>query len=251
MSLSEAPLLGTPSLKESDKICYEPSTESNDGESPDYLIFFLPGNPGLIQYYQPFLSRLHDLLSTSSATESSRFHICGHSHNGFEIAQDGRKSKSPGSPLGLEEQIQDQERRLYSHIESHRKRTGRNPRVILMGHSVGCYMLLELIQHHRDKIRQLMEQHCDKIGQAEEDFDLIGGILLFPTITHIAKSPLGMVFGVRTFDPLPSLRLNLSEPENPTDSVFTSNCWTYREYLIVVDSGKRSLSACQAGNPVP
>lgn len=58
-----------------------------------------------------------------------------------------------------------------------------------MGHSVGCYMLLELIQQHRGKIEG-----------GEEDFDLIGGILLFPTITDIAESPLGMVFGVRTFE---------------------------------------------------
>lgn len=61
-------------------------------------------------------------------------------------------------------------------------------------------MLLELIQQHRKKI----EEDC------EEDFDLIGGILLFPTITHIAQSPWGMVFGVRTFDPLSGLRLNLA-----------------------------------------
>lgn len=59
-------------------------------------------------------------------------------------------------------------------------------------------MLLELIQRHRNKIEE-----------GEEDFDLIGGVLLFPTITHIAKSPLGMVFGVRTFDFLQGLRLNL------------------------------------------
>ena len=199
MSLSEEPLLGKSSSVKSDKICYEPSAESTYGKSQDYLIYFLPGNPGLIQYYQPFLSKLHTLLSTSSTTESSRFHICGHSHKGFETAPDGEKSKSPISPLGLEQQIKEQEQLLYDHITSHRNRTGENPKVILMGHSVGCYMLLELIQHHRGKIEE-----------GEEDFDLIGGILLFPTITDIAKSPLGMVFGVRTFDTLPELQLNLT-----------------------------------------
>ena len=184
MSLSGDPLLAS---ENSDKICYEPSTDSIDGKSQGYLIYFMPGNPGLIHYYNPFLSKLHKLLSFSSAASSSTFHICGHSHRGFEIGQNGKKSDPPKQPLGLEQQIKVQEEMLYDHIKSHRSRYGDNPKVILMGHSVGCYMLLDLIQRHRDKIEQ----------EGEEDFDLIGGILLFPTITHIAKSPLGMLFGVR------------------------------------------------------
>ena len=201
MSLSEVPLLRSSSSSsegEKDKICYEPSTDSIDGRSQDYLIYFLPGNPGLIQYYQPFLHKLNTLLSTCSTTESAKFHICGHSHSGFETAHHGKKFE----PLGLGQQIKDQEQLLYNHIRSHRKRTGRNPKVILMGHSVGCYMLLELIQQHRDKIQELINQQGDNIEEGEEDFDLIGGILLFPTITHIAQSPLGMVFGVCTLDAL-------------------------------------------------
>lgn len=185
MSMSRESLLRDSPPETSDKICYEPSTDAVDGDSQDYLIFFIPGNPGLIPYYQPFLFTLYELLSKSPAIESTRFYICGHSLRGFESAQ-GKGSKSPRYPLGLEQQIKDQELLFYNHIRSHRKLTGNSPKVILMGHSVGCYMLLELIQQHRDKIEE-----------GEEDFDLIGGILLFPTITHIAKSPLGMVFGVR------------------------------------------------------
>ena len=190
-------LLEDLSSEEGDRIYYEPSTDSLDGKAQDYLIYFLPGNPGVIQYYQPFLSRLHILLSNLSTTESSRFYICGYSYRGFEV---GKKSKAPRYPLGLKQQIETQEQLLYDDIRSHRNRTGENPKVILMGHSVGCYMLLELIQQHRDKIEE----------GGEEDFDLIGGILLFPTITDLAKSPLGMVFGVRTFDLLPGLQLNLT-----------------------------------------
>ena len=200
------PLLGDLPSEEADRIYYEPSTDSLDGKSQDYLIYFLPGNPGVIQYYQPFLSRLHNLLSNSSTTESSRFYICGYSYKGFESTQVG-KSKPPRYPLSLEQQIGTQEQLLYGHIkshrESHRNHTGENPKVILMGHSVGCYMLLELIQQHRDKIEE----------GGEEDFDLIGGILLFPTITDLAKSPLGRVVGVRTFDPLLGFQLNLTSTQ--------------------------------------
>lgn len=199
MSLSRDPLLGDSSFEYSDKICYEPPTDSINGSTQDYLIYFLPGNPGLIQYYRPFLSRLHALLSNSSKSEASGFHICGHSHKGFELTQDGEEFETPRSPLGLDQQIKAQERLLYKHINFHRERTRSNPKVILMGHSVGCYMLLEIIKEHR-KI----------VEDGEQDFDLIGGILLFPTIMHIAKSPLGMVFGVRTLKSLSSLQLNLA-----------------------------------------
>ena len=198
MSLSRDPLLGGSSSEKSDKICYEPAAKSTDGNAQDLLIYFLPGNPGLIPYYQPFLSRLYTLLSTSSTDESYRFHICGHSLQGFGFAQKGENPKAPSRPFGLEQQIKAQESLFYRHIRKHRNRTGNTPKVILMGHSVGCYMLLELIQQHRDKVE----------GEGEEDFDLIGGILLFPTITHIAQSPLGMVFGVRMFAPPPCLQLN-------------------------------------------
>ena len=185
--MSAAPLLRSCSIERSDKICYEPSRDSS-GDEQDYLIFFLTGNPGLISYYQPFLSKLHDLLVSSSSTSSARFHICGHSLKGFEFTRNGQ---APQTPLGLKDQIRYQEDLLYNHVKAHRERTGNTPKVILMGHSVGAYILLEIIRHHEVKIT---EDHY-------EDFDLIGGILLFPTITHIAKSPLGMVASVSIWPP--------------------------------------------------
>lgn len=183
--MSTDPLLGDSSIETSEKVCYEPAREQLDARSQDYLIYFLTGNPGLISYYQPFLSRLHSLLVTSSRTEAARFHICGHSYRGFEFDRNGRHGGPPEYPFSLAEQIEFQEELLYRHVESHRGRSGNNPKVILMGHSVGAYILLELIKQHRKKI-----------DEGAEDFDLIGGVLLFPTITHIAESPLGRVASV-------------------------------------------------------
>lgn len=239
MSLSESPLLGDSSSEHSDKICYEPSTDSSDGNTQSYLIYFLPGNPGMIQYYRPFLSRLHTLLSNSSSTEASKFHICGHSHRGFESTRNSKATGTPRRPLGLEQQIKDQEECLYRHINTQRGRTGNNPKVILMGHSVGCYMLLELIKEHRKTVED-----------GAEDFDLIGGILLFPTIMHIAKSPLGMVFGVCALGPLSSLQLNLAESENPPNTVFPGHRRHHREDTIVSDPGERSTRACEASHQI-
>lgn len=183
--MSSERLLGEAPVENDEKICYEPYPEKVDGETQDYLIYFITGNPGLISYYQPFLSRLHNLLVESSGTVCARFHICGHSFRGMEVTLNGEHGGPPRSPLSLEEQIRWQDDLLYAHVDTHRERTGNNPKVILMGHSVGSYILLELIQRHPDRIKR-----------GAKDFDLIGGILLFPTITNIAQSPLGRVASV-------------------------------------------------------
>ena len=183
--MSTAPLLGDSAVERADKICYEDTTISaTDTDTEDYLIYFITGNPGLISYYKPFLSKLHSLLGSCSSTDSARFHICGHSLRGFEF-QDDQNVKPPKKPLSLAEQIEFQDYLLYKHIRSHRARTGITPKVILMGHSVGAYILLELIKNHPKRIED-----------GEQDCDLIGGVLLFPTITHIAQSPLGMIASV-------------------------------------------------------
>lgn len=188
-------LLRTFSMGPGDKLCYSPSTPLADAQNIDYLIFFIPGNPGLVSYYEPFLSRLHLLLSSSSQSTKARYHICGHSFRGFEISPE---SKTPAYPLSLPEQVKFQEDLLCHHVDSHYKATGQSPKVILMGHSVGAYVLLELIQRHRDCVNT----------SDDEDFDLIGGILLFPTIADIAKSPMGRI--ARLILPIPGFALSVS-----------------------------------------
>lgn len=151
----------------------------NQGEKDvqHYLIFHIPGNPGLITYYDPFLSTLHALLSSGSAIPSVRFHIYGHSLAGFGTTEQHQEL------AGLEAQIEYVDDLLYDQVDEVGRRARQTPKVILMGHSVGAYILLEMIQRHRKRIE----------NDVAKDFDLIGGILLFPTITHIARSPSGMV----------------------------------------------------------
>ena len=158
---------------------FTPSGGRISGDDQHYLIYHIPGNPGLIAYYDPFLSTLHALLSPSSTLPSANFHICGHSLAGFETTDQLHQL------AGLETQIEYVDDLLYEKVDEVRDRTRQTPKVLLMGHSVGAYILLEIIRRHRRRIE----------GGAK-DFDLIGGILLFPTITHIARSPSGMVASV-------------------------------------------------------
>ncbi len=170
-----------------DRLAYEPALADDSDNTQDYLIFMIGGNPGLISYYEPFLSALHALLSASTLSDSAQFYIYGSSLPGFENATlvNGEEASEP---VGLQQTVKNTEDFIYEQIRLHRKATPSTdapPKVILMGHSVGGYILLEIIQRHKGRVET-----------GAEDFDLIGGILLFPTIVNIAKSPLGIFASV-------------------------------------------------------
>ncbi|MBE7180515.1 MAG: hypothetical protein INR71_04760, partial [Terriglobus roseus] len=94
-----------------------------------FLIFFMPGNPGLVEYYRPFLERVRDQLSASAAlaARDASFEIYARSFSGFETSaaeladeeqqrrrRRGRGGKDgPGAPFSLEEQLVHCEARLH------------------------------------------------------------------------------------------------------------------------------------------
>ena len=170
-------------LRHLSHLIYEQDT---DDTKQEVLIFMIPGNPGIISYYQPFVSKLHDLVCKSSAGATSRFSAYGYSFANFGTERHLPKPRE--APYGLQEQIEYTEEQIYNEIGDqydalgYDRKKGPKLKVILIGHSVGAYILLEIIRRHQE--------------QAEKwdiDFDLVGGILLFPTITDIAKSPMGMI----------------------------------------------------------
>ena len=171
-----------------DRLAYEPPPGDARPGVQDYLIFLIGGNPGLISYYEPFLKTLHALLCSSSATESARFYVYGNSLAGFDNQLLANGQVSP-DPLGLKDQILNTEDLIYKEIALYQKANvseDSDIKVILIGHSVGAYILLEMIRQHQERIEK----------PDVEDFDLIGGILLFPTIVNIAKSPSGLFASV-------------------------------------------------------
>ena len=180
-----------------DRLEYIPPIDEASN-SQDYLIFLIGGNPGYISYYEPFLSTLYAHLSKSSLSEPARFYIFANSLAGFDNDELAGGKRASG-PVGLKEQIRNSENLIYGQIGLHRKAKPSEdtfPKVILIGHSVGAYILLEIIRRHKQRIEE----------QGEEDFDLIGGILLFPTIVNIARSPMGLVASVSARNPLLHLK---------------------------------------------
>lgn len=186
-----------------DRLLYvAPRRQATDNSRERFFVFFITGNPGVIAYYESFLSTLASLLSTST---TKQYLILGTSLAGFETGisrpEDAALNEDP-PPYGLQRQIILAEERLrdfilgsehealksaargdddglrYRHLEPPK------PKVILIGHSVGAYIVLELIRRSKNAASPIHE------------LNIIGGVLLFPTVTHIAKSPSGVRLGV-------------------------------------------------------
>ncbi|OJJ68526.1 hypothetical protein ASPBRDRAFT_198958 [Aspergillus brasiliensis CBS 101740] len=142
------------------------------------IVYFISGNPGLISYYYPFFTFLSEKLQCLSSEQKKdhQFYIHGHSLAGFEV-------ESPSLPThyhDVEDQIQFIQRKLDSFVQATAQDTTVKPRVILMGHSVGTYIAMEVIRRHRSA-------HSNTTSA----FDIIGGVMLFPTVMDIASSPSG------------------------------------------------------------
>ncbi len=204
-----------------DSFLYIPnsSRDFSSGCSPSHIIFFIPGNPGLISYYHTFLSLLSDPKTSRS---TSGCVIAGFSLGGFEVSERGwndddyagRSLSHPASgPVGplysLQEQIkltaarirgliktlQEQWRRRNEQTSVNGGTGSRGLKVILMGHSVGAYIALEVLRLHRQQQSawRSSSTFCDLGVEEAEDFEVRAAILLTPTIVDIALSSSGRV----------------------------------------------------------
>jgi len=150
---------------------------SNNPAASYHLIFYITGNPGLISYYDAFLKTLHQLVTESLSTSGSEVvHIFGQSLNGFGD-YDG-PLQTTGLPHTLEDQIVSRLQLLNEQKIPSGPRKGQDyDSITLMGHSVGTYILLELLQ---------------RLRRTSSSLNVTAGILLMPTIMGLAESPSGV-----------------------------------------------------------
>jgi len=163
---------------------------------PKLLLFMITGNPGLVEYYRTYLTLCYDTLRDSlsiprtAPEEKIDFHVASTSLVGFGHDASGQPLfPDEKQPYSLEQQI--------SYIDSFvdaacvsiakSQSSGQPIRVILAGHSVGSYILLEVLR--RRQTRSSQEEQTTQ--QSQNVSKIIGGILLFPTVTNIAGSPSG------------------------------------------------------------
>ena len=173
-----------------------PKTKSQPEAAEAYHVYFVPGNPGCIAYYHVFLSQLADSFYFRASVDNlPKVHVFGHSLANF--------AHGPNLPhmahrpvLGLQEQISYAEKNLDSYVTAQRRQgvelsmqTPRLANIVLVGHSVGAYICMELLRRWRDSERAT--GYSSILG-----FRIVGFVGLFPTITWLGKSPRGKILGV-------------------------------------------------------
>jgi hypothetical protein len=231
----------------------DPSSSSSSSSAPRIgrekiststrIIFFIPGNPGLISYYHLFLALLAKGLAAAgsreedekekkdiASSEPAPFVIYGRSLGGFEVEEDksysgsrlnssrrkekqedaqkgnaGLERETPSCLYDLTEQIEFVERQLrncvrrwrqsilqgddYSSSESKLAWAEPKAQVILIGHSVGSYIAMEVLRRSRERGEK--SSGATNAHDDGDEMEIIGGVMLFPTVVDIAKSPSG------------------------------------------------------------
>jgi pimeloyl-ACP methyl ester carboxylesterase len=164
-----------------------PFSTVRPGTMTRYLLVMLPGNPGLCEFYRPFLTHLFARLQ-SQHKDGTTIEVYAPSMAGFAVTPEGRKrQRSWFRPYSLQEQIDYMEHKVME-ISLRMEGQGVKPRIVLMGHSVGSYVLLELIRRHRERL-----EHGTKGLDSEHAHEpnIVGGICLFPTVVNIGMSKKG------------------------------------------------------------
>ncbi|KAI0265417.1 hypothetical protein BC834DRAFT_879350 [Gloeopeniophorella convolvens] len=133
------------------------------GSVPHTVLLFIPGNPGLLDFYVPFLNAIHE------ATAKSSVAILAHGHLGLISYVGGDRAYLDPSSVMLPAQIQAHVRLLDDVVAAY----GADTRVLFVGHSVGSWFIQQVL-----KARPALRPR-------------VGAFMLFPTISHIGSTPSG------------------------------------------------------------
>jgi len=174
-----------------DEINFATHLPPSDNARKRVLIFFIPGNPGLVEYYRQFLDIIRKRLNDRETHHGTQYRISGGSLAGFDVNSGSRQTPatSQGLPLSLDNQVEDVYARLQSTVTRLRAENdiqGDLP-VVVIGHSIGAYMVLETVA----KWKKLAKQ-------GPTNMEITAGLCLFPTIYELNLSPTGRQVGVST-----------------------------------------------------
>ncbi|PCH33924.1 hypothetical protein WOLCODRAFT_94475 [Wolfiporia cocos MD-104 SS10] len=131
----------------------------SSGDDPSTILLFIPGNPGLIEFYVPFLTSVHE-------KSQGRLAVLAHAHLGHSpTIPDGDVFKDT-STIGLTTQVQ-------SAIEAVDTVSSSFPRskIAIAAHSMGCWVTCQVLKARPDAVATVF--------------------WLFPTITNIVDTPNG------------------------------------------------------------
>ena len=140
------------------------SLEASRGN--DSLLYIIPGSPGMAHFYVPFATRLFQL--GGGAYDVSVVSHAGHSPGVYKTPLPPSQDEQGATRdwFSLEDQI--------SHkLAFLRDRAEQKKTLYLVGHSIGCYMILKMLKHIApSRVRKIF--------------------FLFPTIENMASTPNGV-----------------------------------------------------------
>jgi len=121
------------------------------------VILIIPGNPGIINFYEKFAQDLN---------AHTNLDVIGISHTGH-FYDDNIKEWQPKNLL---DQINDKIKYIEQHLMNQN-----DIDIILVGHSIGCYIILETLNYLDNNIKKRIKK----------------AFLLMPTIERMRESPNG------------------------------------------------------------
>ncbi|CAN7010548.1 unnamed protein product [Brassica rapa subsp. trilocularis] len=103
-------------------------------ESPKFHVLFIPGNPGVVSFYNDFLESLHQFLDGNASITA--------------VGQISHTSKDweSGKLFSLQDQIDHKVEFIRQELESVKVP------IILVGHSIGSYISLEILRKCSEKV---------------------------------------------------------------------------------------------------
>lgn len=132
----------------------------------DALILVIPGNPGVVGFYATFMQTLHRAFSC-------RFPVWAVSHAGHCAAPDHMDMVEDAS-LAEELDVFGINGQIEHKLSFLRKHVPRETRLVLIGHSIGCFIILEMMKR-------------------DPELKVLKAVMLFPTIERMAQTPQGRV----------------------------------------------------------
>ncbi|XP_074845087.1 lipid droplet-associated hydrolase isoform X3 [Carettochelys insculpta] len=138
--------------------------ETESKTLPKLLFLIIPGNPGLAGYYRTFVRALyHGLNQQYPVWVVSHAGHCKPPH-GMGMTEE-TDVKELEDVFGLHGQIEHK-------LDFLRKNVPKYMKLVLIGHSIGCYITLEMMKR-------------------ASELQILRSVLLFPTIERMAQSPQG------------------------------------------------------------
>lgn len=129
------------------------------------LFLIIPGNPGVVGFYRTFMQKIHSMFGYQHPVWAVSH--AGHCEPPDTMDMIDSSSEAEGDVFGLNGQIEHK-------LAFLRKLVPRETSLVLVGHSIGCYIILEMMKR-------------------DPELKVLKAVMLFPTIERMAQTPQGKV----------------------------------------------------------